>query len=167
MKIFKQLFLTIALVLVVAAPAFAAVTANSSVTPQTPTRGIVQFLQGTDTAGTYKTLYTGGASGSIIKGIYITSNDPSASHLVTCEVVNGGVKYGGFAINVPTTTPGYATGVGALAPMTSTNWPGLPLDSDGNPYLFLASASDTLQCTFATALTTSDKINLVAIAADF
>lgn len=164
MKFFKNL--AFALVLLAAAPAFAATTPNSSVTPQTPKAAVMQFLQGTDVAGTYKTLYTGGTNGSIVKGIYITSNDPSAAHLVTCEYVSSAVNYGGFAINVPTTTPGYATAVPALAPMTAANWPGLPVDSDGNPYIYLNS-SDTIKCTFATALTASDKINVVAVIADF
>ena len=52
-----------------ASPAFAAVTANSVVTAQTPNRGVVQFLQGTDSAGTYKTLYTAGTNGSICFGL--------------------------------------------------------------------------------------------------
>ena len=144
---------------------FAAVTATP-VFVQTPNRGIVQFLQGTDSAGTYKTLYTGGSNGSKCTGMYITSND-STAHLVTIQLVNGGVKYGGTAISTGTTTPGYASGAGAINAMSSANWPGLPLDSDGNPYFYLAGTGDTIQATFATSLTSSDFINIVAICADF
>lgn len=140
---------------------FAATTPNSGISIQTPNRGIVQFLQGTDVAGTYKTLYTGGANGSKISGIYMTSND-STSHLVTCQIVNSTVKYGGVSTNTGTTLPGFANAVGAINVMSQVNWPGLPIDAWGNPYLLLASG-DTLQCTFATALTSSDFINLVAI----
>ncbi|MBV8453691.1 MAG: hypothetical protein JOZ29_15680, partial [Deltaproteobacteria bacterium] len=39
-----------------AAPAWAAVTANSVVTAQTPNNSKQNFVQGTDSAGTYKTL---------------------------------------------------------------------------------------------------------------
>jgi hypothetical protein len=46
--------------------------------------------------------------------------------------------------------------------MSPTNWPGLPIDAWGNPYLILNSG-DTLACTFASALTSTDVINLVAI----
>lgn len=127
----------------------------------TPNRGIVQFLQGTDSAGTYKTLYTAATLGSRIEGIYITSND-ATSHLITCQVVNGGVKYGGFAINTGTSLPGFANGVGAINAMSSANWPGLPIDAFGNPYLLMITG-DTLQCTFATSLTSSDVINLYAV----
>lgn len=144
----------------------AATTPNSSVQPQTPNRGIVQFLQGTDTAGTYKTLYTGGSNGSIIKGIYATTNDASAAHLLTCQIVNTAVKYGGVAITIPISS-GFANAVPPINIMAPANWVGLPTDSDGNPFLFLASTSDTIQCTFATNLTSTDVINLVAITADF
>lgn len=161
---FKKLALTLALLLA-SFPSFAAVTANSVVTAQTPNRGIVQFLQGTDAAGTYKTLYTAGANGSVIKAIWMTSNDASASHLVTCQIVNSAVKYGGAAVTDPINA-GFATAVASINFMSPTNWTGLPLDSDGNPYLFMASG-DTLQCTFATAITSTDVLNLVAFASDF
>lgn len=144
---------------------FAAVS-STPVFVQTPNRGIVQFLQGTDVAGTYKTLYTGGANGSKCTGMYITSNDATA-HLVTIQLVTSAVKYGGTAISTGTTTPGYASGAPAISAMSPINWPGLPVDSDGNPYFYLAGTGDTIQATFATALTTSDFINIVAICADF
>jgi|GEM_PF-3024431 len=143
----------------------AAVTPNSVVTAQTPNRGIVQFLQGTDSAGTYKTLYTGGSNGSKCSAIWETNNDGSATHLVTVEIVNSSVKYGGVAITTAS-NDGYANGVPAKNFMSPNIWGGLPLDSDGNPFFFLASG-DTLQATFATALTSSTKINLVTICADF
>jgi hypothetical protein len=160
----KRLFLA-ALLFLCAAPAFAAVTANSVVTPQTPNRGIAQFLQGTDTAGTYKTLYTGATNGSKCSALWETNNDGSATHLVTVEIVNSAVKYGGVAVT-SAVNDGYANAVPAKNLMSATAWPGLPLDSDGNPFFFLASG-DTLQATFATALTASTKISLVTVCADF
>jgi hypothetical protein len=164
MKWFRNLALTIALVLV-AGTAQAATTPNSVITAQTPTRGIVQFLQGTDAAGTYKTIYTAGSNGSKVVALYATSNDASAAHLVTCQIVNSAVKYGGTAVNVPTNS-GFANATAQINMMSQTNWVGLPLDSDGNPFFYMVSG-DTLQCTFATALTTSDVLNLIAVVADF
>lgn len=160
----RKLLLAIALALV-SLPAFAAVTANSVVTAQTPSRGLVQFLQGTDTAGNYKTLYTGGSNGSKCTALWETNNDGSATHLITVEVVNSTVKYGGVSITTAN-NEGYANGVSARNFMTPAVWSGLPSDSDGNPFFFLASG-DTLQATFATALTSSDKINLEVVCADF
>lgn len=169
----RKIFCHVALICLISAlfltDAFAAVTANSPVTPQTPNRGVVQFLQGTDSAGTYKTLYTAGSNGSIVTGIYATTNDGTASHLVTCQVVNTAVKYGGAAVTIGGSTigaNGFANGVPAVNFMSPINWPGLPLDMNANPYLFMISG-DTLQCTYATTLTSSDLINLVAVAADF
>lgn len=143
----------------------AATTPNSVVTAQTPNRGIVQFLQGTDVAGTYKTLYTASANGSKIISLYTNNNDGSAQHLITCQIVNGGVKYGGVALTT-VSNAGFANATPAQNLFNATVWPGLPLDSDGNPFLYLISG-DTLQCTFATALTSTDLINIVAVAADF
>lgn len=145
--------------------ALSAVTPNSIVTPQTPSRGVVQFLQGTDSAGTYKTLYTAGSNGSKCIAIWETNNDGSATHLITVEIVNSSVKYGGVAVTTAS-NDGYANSTPAKNLMSTANWPGLPIDSDGNPFFFLASG-DTLQATFATALTSSTKVNLVAICADY
>jgi hypothetical protein len=156
-------WLRIVLLSLVAGPAAAATTPNSFVTPQTPNRGVVQFLQGTDSAGTYKTLYTAGSSGSRCYGIWSTNNDGSATHLITVQIVNGGVKYGGVAVTT-VQTAGFANGVTPQNLLTL--WPGLPVDQYGNNYLQLVSG-DTLQATFATALTTSELINIVASCSDF
>lgn len=162
----KQLIRALVVLLIVAScAAHAATTPNSFVAPQTPTRGVVQFLQGTDSAGTYKTLYTAGSNGSRCYGMWLTTNDATA-HLMTIQIVNGGVKYGGLSISTGTTTPGFATGVGALNLLAASTWPGLPIDQYGNAYIQMVSG-DTIQATFATALTSTDLINIVASCADF
>lgn len=139
----------------------AAVTPNSGIAIQTPKRGVLQFLQGTDVAGTYKTCYTAGANGSKINGIYATTTDASVSHATTCQLVNNSIFYGGVDVNVPTSS-GMAVGIPAVNLMSSANWPGLSIDAAGNPY-FILSSGDTLQCTFATAMTTNSVLNIVAI----
>jgi hypothetical protein len=160
----KKLLLALALIFL-ATPAFAALTANSVVTAQTPKLAVVQFLQGTDSAGTYKTLYTGGTNGTKVSGMWVTSNDASAAHLLTCQLVRSAVFYGGMAITVAVNS-GYANGAPAISLMSSTNWPGLPIDGNGNPYLYLSSG-DTIQCTFATAITSTDMVNVAATVSDF
>jgi hypothetical protein len=160
----KRLLLA-ALALFAWTAADAATTGNNFVTEQTPNVGVVQFLQGTDSAGTYKTIYTAGANGSKCYGGYLTSND-STSHLVTFQLVRSSVKYGGMAINTGTTLPGFANGVPPIAFMSASNWPGLPTDNANNPYILMASG-DTLQATFATSLTSSDFISAVVICGDF
>lgn len=143
-----------------------AVSTNSFVTLQTPILSVVQFLQGTDSPGTYKTLVTGGTNGSKIIGLIATTNDASASHLLTCQLVRSAVSYGGVAITISTNS-GFANATPPVNLMTSSTWPGLPIDSDGNPFLYLSGTGDTLQCTFATALTSTDVINVIAIVGNF
>ncbi len=296
--------------------AFAAnTTPNSVVTPQTPNRGVVQFLQGTDAAATYKVLYAAGPAGSICKGMFETNNDASATHLLTLQIaagasvtgsigpttssvtgaisgstlnvtavgsgilipgetlssgtaagsvlagtqiisqINGvpggvgnylvtlsqtvaattitgayatlnvtavasgmptlgstvsgtagvslgtsiigygtavpgttgigtyyvspsqtagsqpitsglaGVKFGGAAVTTAS-SDGFANGVPAKALTSPGNWPGLPLDSDGNPYIVL-SPGDTIEATFGTSLTSTDFINVYVACSDF
>lgn len=161
----KKLLLSFVLSLL-AFPTLAATTANSVVTAQTPKLALVQFLQGTDTAGTYKTLYTGSANGTKVSGLWMNNNDPSATHLVTCQIVRSTVLYGGVAVT-SVVNAGYANAVPAMNLMSTTAWPGLPVDGNGNPYIYLANASDSLQCTFATALTSTDLLNVSAIVSDF
>lgn len=145
--------------------AHAAVTANSVVTAQTPTRGIVQFLQGTDSAATYKTLYTAGSNGSLCKAMWMTTDDGSATHLMTVQIVNGGIKYGGTALTT-VLSAGFTTANPPQNLMAPSVWVGLPLDNNGNPYIQLASG-DTIQATFGTSLTASTRVNIVAACADF
>lgn len=143
----------------------AATTPNSIVTPQTPNRGIVQFLQGTDNAGTYKTLYTAGANGSRCYGLQINNTDNTTAHLVTVQIVNTAVKYGGVAVTT-TTSAGFANGTPPQSLMLSSVWAGLPVDQYGNPYVQLISG-DTIQATFATALSTGALINAYVVCNDF
>lgn len=165
MKNISRLSCLVAFFLCLSLPAFAAVTQNVVVAPITPNRGITQFLQGTDVAGTYKTVYTAGTNGSDISAITISNNDPSATHLMTCQLVNGGVKYGGAAIT-PVVNTGFANNVPPINLLDPGIWAGLAADPNGNPILRLISG-DTLQCTFATALTASDLINVYVEAWDY
>lgn len=161
----KLKFIPIGFGLLAIAEAQAATTPNSIVTPQTPNRGVVQFLQGTDNAGTYKTLYTAGANGSRCYGMLMNNNDTSTTHLVTVQIVNATVKYGGTALTT-TLDAGFANSSTAQPLMSSSVWPGLPVDQYGNPYVQLVSG-DTIQATFATTLTTSTLINMYTSCSDF
>jgi hypothetical protein len=144
--------------------AHAATTPNSIVTPQTPNRGILQFTS-SSSAGTYATLYTAGSNGSRCYAVWMNNNDPSATHLVTLQIVNSTTKYGGAAVTT-IASAGFVNGTAAQNLMTPSVWPGLPVDSYGNPYVQLVSG-DTLQATFATSITSSDVVNLVAVCSDF
>lgn len=155
----------LASVLALGGVAYAAVTPNSIVTAQTIKRGVVQFLQGTDVAGTYKTLYTAGANGSKCFGMVETNNDGSATHVVTVQVFNGAVGYGGTAI-ISASNDGFINTAPPKAMMSPAAWPGLPIDANGNPFIYLVSG-DTLQATFATALTSMDVLNIFVSCVDY
>lgn len=174
MKMFRSTrlsaVLAVAFALAWLAPAFAAVTATA-VFVQTPNAKGTNFIQGTDAPGTYKTIYTGGTNGSKITAIYVTSNDPSATHLVTVQLSSSTTQhcatlcYGGVAVTIPLSA-GFANAVPAVNVMGANVWQ-LPIDSDGNTYLYLPGATFTLEATFATALTSTDQINIVVISGDF
>jgi len=159
--------LAAALSLATVATADAATTPNSAVNPQTPNRGILQFTNAS-TAGTYVTLYTAGANGSVCNALWMTNNDSAATHLVTVQLVNSTVKYGGVA-ETTVQSAGFTNANPAqslLNPPSLNLWPGLSVDQNGNGQIYLASG-DTLQATFATTITSGDVVNVGATCADF
>jgi hypothetical protein len=151
------------LALFIVSHAEAATTPNSVVTAQTPNRGVVQFLTA-DSATVYKTLYTAGANGSMCFGMWSTNSD-AATHLITVQLVAGAIKEGGMSITT-VANAGFANAVPAQNLTSPANWPGLPTDSNGNPFILLASG-DTLQATFTTAVTASAAVNIVVSCVDY
>lgn len=145
-----------------------AVTPNSAVTPQTPKITPQNFVQGTDSAGTFKTIYTAGANGSKITGINVTTDDGSATHVLTLSLTRSATNYALTAYTLPVNsgTDGSTSAIDLLAGGPNGLLPGLPVDNDGQRYLFLESG-DTLRMTFATALTASKRIDVAVIGADF
>lgn len=155
-------------------PLLGAVSTNSFVTPQTPKNTKTCFIQGTDTAGTYKTIYTGGSNGSKIVGIWIGNND-DVSHLATVRMsasttdhcATNGTCGSGTSITI-TASAGYAASTPVLNAFSTSNWPGLPIDSDGNPYMFLSDNTQTIEATFATAFSTAgEHVCFNVVASDF
>src|SRR5271166_318380 len=87
-----------------AGAANAAVTANNVVTAQYPNRGNLQFLQGTDAAATYKTLYAAGPNGSKCVGMLMNNNDAGATHLVTVQLASGSSTTASIAASTASVT---------------------------------------------------------------
>jgi hypothetical protein len=161
------------LLILLGSPAWATVTANSIISAQTVNRIAANFIQGTDTALTYKIIYTAGANGSRCNSLWMTTNDGTATHLVTVQISKTNTLCNSAATNcvggTATTTvlsAGFANATPSQNLLSAVNWPGLPLDSDGNPYIQLVSG-DFIQATFATALTASTQINLFGSCSDF
>lgn len=145
---------------------------NTPVFPQLPKNVKTCFIQGTDTAGTYKTIYTGDSDGTKVVAINAGTND-DVSHLVTVRhststsdhCATNGTCGSGAAATIAATA-GYAAGVPVVQINSPSVWPGLPLDSDGNSIIYLSDNTQTLEATFATAFSTAGEhvcINVQAV----
>jgi hypothetical protein len=140
-----------------------ATTPNSIVTVQTPKNGKVQIANGD--AQTQKTVYTGGANGSKLVGLIFSSTDTSARD-VQISITNGGTSYVLGTVTVPIGA-GNSGSVPSVNGFNSTQLPGLAVDSDGNPFIFLLSASDTLTVSALTTVTSGKLISVNVMGGDF
>lgn len=140
-----------------------AVTPNSVVSVQTPKSGKVQIANAD--ASNQKTVYTGGANGSKISGMILQSTDTSARD-VQISITNGGTSYILGTVTVPIGA-GNSGSVPSVNAFNNAQLPGLPVDSDGNPYIFLASASDALTISSLTTVTSGKLISANAVCGDF
>jgi len=138
-----------------------AVTPNSLVTVQTPFRASIAITNAMGT--TAQSLKVGGTNGSKIVAIVATSTD-TASRDFRFGILSGGTLYYLDTTTVPIT----AGTIAATAPVdfigAST---GLPVDNDGQKYIFLASASDTLQVQAVTAVTATFNVFFTCWGGDF
>lgn len=142
-----------------------AVTPNSVITLQAPKLDLLQFST-LDTAGTYKTLATGGANGTKITGLW-ASNADSTAHLLTVGINRNAGPNQPFAATTLPISAGIANGVPPVNLLSASVWPGLPVDSDGNPYLLLQSTADLLVATYTLAFVAAGLINLGTVRGDF
>lgn len=126
--------------------------------PQLPKNGHVTVVNADGT--TQKTVYTGGANGSKITSLIGTSND-TAAHDVQISITNGGTSYLLGTVSIPIGA-GNTSSVPAVNLLDPTKLVGLPLDSDGNPYIHLASASDTLTVAMVVAVTAAKTVWITA-----
>jgi hypothetical protein len=161
----KALFFTpvTALVLLVSiSPGWTAVTANSIVTTQTPRAYKAQITSSSGT--TPVSLVTPGANGTKVVSI-ICSNTDTSAYNVTFAVVRSSATYllGTIAVGP---NAGNTSGAPPVSILNTTNIPGIPQDSDGNPYLFLES-SDMLQMVNGSTITAGKAISCHTVAADF
>lgn len=142
-----------------------AVTPNQIVTPQTPRLAGASISTGVVPANTPVAVVTGGANGTKVMGLFISSQDP-VDRSITVEIVHGGV-FGSFMF---TTIPALSGSVSPTIPpvnlLSPAIWPGLPLDSDGNPYFLLGSSLDFLQMLYS-GLSSGTSFFMCAVAADF
>jgi hypothetical protein len=144
--------------------------ANNVITAQQLGRAAVRFVQGTDAAGTPKSVYVANAAnsgtlGSQVKGLYAVSSDATSAHAVTLLLANGSGTTELVTVSVPANS-GNASGTPPVSLMAAAVWPGLPVDSNGNPFQNLQSG-DTLMAQFATTLAASSTLAVIGNPNDF
>ena len=127
-----------------------------------PTNGHVQILPAD--ASAQKTLYTAGANGSKIIGVIIGSTDTSARD-IQLSIVNTALTYV-LGTKTVAINAGSVAGTPAVNLLDPAVIPGMPVDNDGNPFLFLISG-DTLVINSLTTVTTAKLIAGHCIAEDF
>jgi hypothetical protein len=130
--------------------------------PYQPQNLKVKILNATGT--TLVTGYTAGANGSKITGIIATSTDTVARD-IQVFITNGGTDYLLGTKNVAISS-GNVNGTPSTNILDPAVIPGLPIDSDGNPFLYLISG-DVLKFASLTTVTTALSVTLTTFAADF
>lgn len=147
---------------------------SSPVLPQTPKIAVTQFTSqsaATTVAGsTFTTLYTGGVNGSKITSV-IASNTSTGAAINAILTIGSTVSGAQLFYPVGSVTmPSLASFDAALTSVNlfaNATVP-LPVDGDGNPYLFLTSTAYTLSVGISSVpQTTGGRVSFEAIGADF
>lgn len=109
-------------------------------------------------------IYTAGSNGSKVVSLIATTNSTST---VNCaiQVLNGSTLYTIGYVSIPASSGTNASNV-PVNLFSATYMPVLPLDSDGNPYLFLISG-DSLQISLSAAITGANAATFMAVVGDF
>lgn len=142
-----------------AAPALAATAPNYAGSPMSD---VAQITNTTGTAAV--TLTTAGSNGSRRFSLACTSTD-TAAHSLTVAKVRSGVSYLLATVNIPASA-GNAAGTPRVAVLSTANFPGVPLDPTGNPFLTLQSG-DTLTIAVTTAVASGNVVACEASGVDF
>ena len=137
-------------------------TSNTPIFPQTITTEVIQILPAT--ASALVTLYTAGTNGSKIENIIATNTDTAAAYAITLTIVISATSYIIGTINVPLSS-GNTTAAPAVSLLNSANLP-TAKDSNGNPYIYLASGA-VLKVNSGTTVNTGKVLSFTAIGGDY
>lgn len=140
-----------------------AVTTNSIVTPQAPVITPITIVNAD--ASNKKTACTAGSNGTKVVSLTACSDDTS-NRIVQVFLTRSATNYllGSAVVTTLAGTDG-ATAVVDLLNNT-TIFPGLPVDNDGQRYLFLKSG-DTLTVASTTTVTAAKTVTITCNSADF
>lgn len=133
--------------------------------PQTPKSSKVQVVNGSGTSPV--TVYTGGSAGPGTKvTAVIAASTDTASRDVQIGTTRSGTFYLLGTITVPANA-GNVAGTPAVNLLDPNVVVGLPVDNDGQVYVFLTDATDLLQVQALVTVTSGKAISVTAIGADF
>ena len=128
---------------------------------QLPKCGLAQILPADTTAR--KTLITASADGNKVVAISAINTEVISDRLLQFWVSRGGVFFLLNTVNVPLTSGSVAT----VAPVNIfANWTGLPVDNDGQKYLYLESG-DVLSVASTGTVATLKEVDVVAVYGSF
>lgn len=170
----RRLSAAVAATLLLAASIVSAAVTATPVFIQTPKLGRIQILNGTGayaiasgaaTVTNTVAAYTCGANGSKITGIIASSNDSASRELTVFMVPASNVPYIITTATIPITA-GQLAGTPPVSMLSATNAPGLPMDSDGNPYL-LCESGDVIRVGVKVAVTSNLVVTVLVVASDF
>lgn len=130
---------------------------------QTPKHYQLRVSTGTSTVAT--TLATGGSNGTKITSIIGSMSDGVATN-IQVGITNTSIFYPLGTVQMPANA-GTSTSNLAVNLLDPTVIKGLPVDNDGQSYIFLTSTLDTLQVQALTTGTTGTFIYYNAFGADF
>ena len=128
---------------------------------QTPSVGVLQMAANTN----FQTVVTAGANGSKVVSVMVASSD---ARVLQLAITRSAVNYilGSYSVTANSGIDGTVSAVDLLRGGPSGLIPGLPVDNDGQPYLFLKSG-DTLTVKATVAPSGSTTVNVVAVYGDF
>jgi hypothetical protein len=128
---------------------------------QAPKMGLSAYT----TASSTVTHVTGGTNGSKILSLTVVSNSTSA-HVFSALVSTGGsgVPIGAASI---TASAGSNGSTPAINMLSTAFIPGLPIDPNGNTYLFLPSTNHTLTLLASAAINTGKQVSFASVVEDF
>jgi len=123
------------------------------------------ILQLTPTQTTTSTLFiTAGTNGTKVELINVTSTDTTARDVIV-NIFNSSTNYQISQISIPITA-GTINSTPSVNLLTNSQFASLPRDTNGNPYIYLASGYN-LYIAMGTTITTAKVVTLIAHGVNF
>jgi hypothetical protein len=136
---------------------------------QTPKNGLAQISTAITSSGLV-TILTGSSNGTKVSGFIGTTFLTTNAYDVLWGITNNSSTFYLVGTVLMSAGAGSTDSISTVNFMSTSAVPGLTLDSDGNPFIFLKSSLDTLQAkspATSSTWTTGAVINLVVTAGDF